>query len=103
MPILTCAIPLLLDDLVELCVAYLKDNIHASNCIGLLLYGKQYMCSPLIELAEHYIYGHFEEVVRHEEFLSLSSADLFAVIKKDQVKVKCESIIYNVSISTLII
>ncbi|CAF1231262.1 unnamed protein product [Rotaria magnacalcarata] len=95
MPILTCSIPLLLDDLTELCIAYLRDSLHASNCVGLLLYGKQYLCYPLIEAAENYIFEHFEEVVRHEEFLSLSSADLFAVIKHDEVKVECESIIYN--------
>ncbi|CAF4265495.1 unnamed protein product, partial [Rotaria sordida] len=30
MPILTCSIPLLLDDLIELCIAYLRDHLHAS-------------------------------------------------------------------------
>ncbi|CAF1230338.1 unnamed protein product [Rotaria sordida] len=95
MPILTCSIPLLLDDLIELCIAYLRDHLHASNCVGLLLYGKQYLCYPLIEAAENYIHNHFEEIVRHEEFLSLSFADLFSVIKNDEVKVECESSIYN--------
>ncbi|CAF3272592.1 unnamed protein product [Rotaria socialis] len=95
MPVLTCSIPLLLDDLIELCVAYLRDQLHASNCVGLLLYGKQYDCSSLIEAAQHYIHEHFEDVVRHEEFLSLNFHDLCSLIKDDKLKVKCESIIYN--------
>jgi hypothetical protein len=99
MPVLTCSILILLDDLIELCVAYLRDQLHASNCVGLLLYGKQYQCCPLIEAAENYIYNHFEDVVRHEEFLSLNFPDLCSMIKDDKVKVKCESIIYNVRIS----
>jgi len=90
--------PLLLDDLIELCVAYLRDQLHASNCVGLFLYGKQYQCLPLIEAAQHYIHEHFEDVVRHEEFLTLSFPDLCSIIKDDKVKVKCESIIYNVII-----
>jgi hypothetical protein len=97
MPVLICSIPLLLDDLIELCIAYLCDQLHASNCIGLLLFGKQYECLPLIEAAQHYIHEHFEDVVRHEEFLTLNFPDLCSIIKNDNVKVKCESIIYNVN------
>lgn len=99
MPVLTCSIPLLLDDLIDLCVAYLRDQLHASNCVGLLLYGKQYECKPLIEASQHYIHEHFEDVVRHEEFLTLTFPDLCSILKDDNVKVKCESIIYNVKIS----
>ena len=88
MPVLTCAIPLLLDDLIELCVAYLRDHLHPSNCVGLLLYGKQYLCHSLIEAAEEYIYEHFEEVVRHEEFLSLTFHDLHSMIKTVHKQIK---------------
>lgn len=87
---------MLLDDLIELCVSYLCDQLHPSNCVGLLLYGKQFQCPQLVEAAEHYIYEHFEDVVRHEEFLSLNVLDLCSMIKDDKVKVKCESSICNV-------
>ena len=90
------SLPLLIDDLTELCVAYLRDQFHASNGVGLFLYGKQYQCPPLTEAALHYIFEHFEDVVRHEEFLTLSFSDVYSIIKDDKVKVKCESIIYNV-------
>ena len=93
---IVCAIPLLLDELVELCVAYLRSQLHPSNCVGLLLFGKQYQCLSLIEAAQNYIYDHFEEVVRQEEFLTLSFPDLCSLLKDDNVKVKCESIVYNV-------
>lgn len=96
MAILTCSIPLLLDDLIELCVDYLRDQLHPSNCVGLFLYGKQYLCHALVKAAEHYIHEHFEEVVRHEEFLSLNLHDLCSIFKNDKVKVPCESIVYNV-------
>ncbi|CAF1195502.1 unnamed protein product [Adineta ricciae] len=95
MPILTISIPILLDDLIELCVTYLRDQLHPSNCIGLLLYGKQYQCDSLRQAAEDYIHSHFEEVVRHEEFLSLNLHDLCSIFKNDKVKVPCESIIYT--------
>jgi hypothetical protein len=99
MPVLTCSIPILLDDLIELCVAYLRDQLHPSNCVGLLLYGKQYLCHSLIEAATHYIFEHFEDVVRHEDFISLNFNDLCSMIKNDKVKVTCESIIYTVNIN----
>jgi len=97
MPVLTSAIPLLLDDLIELCIAYLESQLHPSNCVGIFLYGKQYECLPLIQAAQHYIHEHFEDVVRHEEFLSLNIRDLCQLLKDDNVKVKCESIVYNVN------
>lgn len=100
MPLLTCSLPLLLDDLIELCVAYLGDQLHPSNCIGLFLYGKEYQCSALVESARHYILEHFEDIVRHEEFLSLKLPDLCAIIKDDKVKVTCETIVYNVKSSS---
>lgn len=93
-----CSLALLLDDLIELCVAYLHDQLHPSNCIGLFLYGKQYQCSGLVEQARLYILEHFEDVVRHEEFLSLNLHDLCAIVKDDKVKVTCETIVYNVCI-----
>ncbi|CAF0965904.1 unnamed protein product [Adineta steineri] len=86
---------LLIDDLIEICVAYLRDQLHASNCIGLYLYGKQFECLPLIEAAQHYIYEHFEDIIRHEEFLTLDFRDVYFILKADQVQVKCESIIYT--------
>lgn len=98
MPLLTCALPLLLDDLIELCVAYLRDQLHPSNCIGLFLYGKEYQCPALVEAARHYTLEHFEDVARHEEFLSLNPNDICAIIKDDKVKVTCETIVYNVNI-----
>jgi hypothetical protein len=96
MPLLACCIPLLLDELVEFCIAYLRDHLHPSNCVGLFLYGKQHQCKELAKTAKHFIYEHFEDVVRHEEFLTLSSTDLCSLFKDDKLKVKCETIVYNV-------
>ena len=94
--LLTYSIPLLLDDLIELCVAYICDRLHSSNCIGLYLFGKQLRCHSLEAAAQQFIFGHFEEVVRHEEFLGLTYGDLCLIVKDDKVRVNCESIIYNV-------
>lgn len=99
MPLLACCIPLLLNELVEFCVSYLRDHLHASNCVGLFLYGKQHQCRALAKAAKYFIYEHFEDVVRHEEFLTLNTADLCSLFKDDKLKVKCETIVYNVSAS----
>ena len=96
MMLLAYSIPLLLDDLTELCVAFIRDRLHPSNCIGLYLFGKQLQCESLEAAAQQFTFNHFEEVVRHEEFLGLSYGDLCLMVKDDKVKVKCESIIYNV-------
>lgn len=102
MPLLKSSIALSLNNLVELCVAYLGDQLHSSNCIGFYLFGKKSNCPSLMEIAKQYIFNHFEEVVRHEEFLNLSFHDLCKMIKDDNVKVKCESIVYDVSSSTIL-
>lgn len=93
---LTCCLAVSLNDLVELCVAYLHDQLHPSNCIGFYLLGKKSNCPSLIETAKNYVFDHFEEVVRHEQFLTLNFHDLCKMIKDDKVKVKCESVVYDV-------
>lgn len=87
---------LLLDDLIEVCISYLCDQLHPSNSVGLLLYAKKFDILKLVEAAQQYIFEHFEEVVRQEEFLSLTFHELCSMIKNDRLKVKCESIVYDV-------
>ncbi|CAF1142072.1 unnamed protein product [Didymodactylos carnosus] len=95
LPLLTCSFCLQLNSLSDLCISYLVDQLHSSNCVGLLLYAKEYQCEQLETIAQNYVYDHFEDVVRNEEFLNLTASDLYNMIKDDKVKVKCESIIYN--------
>ncbi|CAF1598180.1 unnamed protein product [Didymodactylos carnosus] len=94
--LLTCSSCLQIDALLDICISYLGDHLHTSNCIGLLLFGKHYQCKQLEIIAQNYIYNHFEDVVRNEEFLNLTAIDLHNVIKNDELKVSCESIIYSV-------
>ncbi|CAF1171740.1 unnamed protein product, partial [Didymodactylos carnosus] len=95
LPLLTCSFCLQLDSLSNMCISYLADQLHSSNCVGVLLYAKQYQCEQLETIAQNYVYNHFEDVVRNEEFLNLTASDLYNMIRDDNVKVKCESIIYN--------
>lgn len=86
-----------MDNLTEICVHYLHDQLHSSNCVGLFLCGKKHGCHQLTQAAQNYIYEHFEDIIRHEEFLTLSLEEFQTLIEDDKVKVECESIIYTVS------
>ena len=48
------------------------------------------MCTSLVEASNHYIYTHFVEVSKCEEFLSLEKDELIEIISRDDLHVSSE-------------
>ncbi|KAK4303921.1 hypothetical protein Pmani_024095 [Petrolisthes manimaculis] len=83
---------LLMTDLKELCIQYLMGRIDVDNCLGILQFAQQFSCPRLVHFAKDIICQHFKhrQIVRTEEFRTLSEDRLSELLSWDGVEVRSE-------------
>ncbi|XP_019364268.1 PREDICTED: kelch-like ECH-associated protein 1 [Gavialis gangeticus] len=75
-----------------------KQQLDPSNAIGIANFAEQIDCSELHQRAREYIYRHFAEVAKQEEFFNLSHCQLVTLISRDELNVRCESEVFHACI-----
>ena len=60
-----------------------------------------YSCTDLENSSRRFIYQHFREVIRTEEFFLLAEQDVVSLLKSDQLQVDGEEEVYEAAISWL--
>lgn len=80
---------------IEACCVFLEHQLDPSNCIGITDFASEHGCHELQNKARNYIYCHFTEVSKCDEFLQLSPCQLVTLIKHDELDIKCESEVFN--------
>ncbi|XP_014670370.1 PREDICTED: kelch-like ECH-associated protein 1 [Priapulus caudatus] len=80
---------------VDACCTFLEQQLDPSNAIGISDFAQQHGCSQLHRKAKEYIDLNFTEVAKQEEFMHLGPCELMALIKRDELNVKCESQVYT--------
>ena len=66
---------------------------------GIHYFADMYSCTELEVAARRYIYQHFLEVIRHDEFLQLADSRLIELFKSDQLQVTSEQEVYEAAIA----
>ncbi|XP_011500068.1 PREDICTED: kelch-like protein 10 [Ceratosolen solmsi marchali] len=80
----------------ELCCDYLRLNLTPENCIGIMLFAREYFCRNLEIDARRYILRNFVQVSqRSNEILILPIAELTVLIGEDEVNVKNEETVWE--------
>ncbi|CAL8097172.1 unnamed protein product [Calicophoron daubneyi] len=77
------------------CCTFLEHQLHPSNVIGILDFANCNNCTDLVRAAQAFLDQNFNEVVKYDEFLALSSSQLFTMIKRDNLSVRTEGEVYN--------
>uniref|UniRef100_A0A8C9FHC0 Kelch like ECH associated protein 1 n=1 Tax=Pavo cristatus TaxID=9049 RepID=A0A8C9FHC0_PAVCR len=80
-----------IDSVVRACCDFLLQQLDPSNAIGIANFAEQIGCTELHQRAREYIYMHFAEVSKQEEFFNLSHCQLATLISRDELNVRCES------------
>uniref|UniRef100_A0A5F9DT57 Kelch-like ECH-associated protein 1 n=1 Tax=Oryctolagus cuniculus TaxID=9986 RepID=A0A5F9DT57_RABIT len=80
-----------IDSVVRACSDFLVQQLDPSNAIGIANFAEQIGCAELHQRAREYIYMHFGEVAKQEEFFNLSHCQLVTLISRDDLNVRCES------------
>uniref|UniRef100_H2ZP33 BTB domain-containing protein n=1 Tax=Ciona savignyi TaxID=51511 RepID=H2ZP33_CIOSA len=92
--IMVGACMLQMNHVVQICCKFLENQLEPSNCLGLALFAEDLGCIDLKKKIEKYVCAHFEEV-SYFIFRTLSPCRLSKIIAADEVRVDCESHVYN--------
>ncbi|KAG8234268.1 hypothetical protein J437_LFUL006513, partial [Ladona fulva] len=84
-----------LKDVSDACCEFLQTQLHPTNCLGIRAFAELHNCSSLLSRAEAYIEQHFMEVVKCEEFLSLSPQQVLKIVSSDRLTVSSEDKVYE--------
>ncbi|XP_072129792.1 actin-binding protein IPP isoform X3 [Mobula birostris] len=79
-----------LTEIVNMCSEFLKGQIDPSNCVGIYQFAEQIACHDLVEFSESYIYVHFLEVCKTEEFMGLAKDQLVKILKSEELQIEDE-------------
>ncbi|XP_040061726.2 kelch-like ECH-associated protein 1 [Ixodes scapularis] len=77
------------------CCRFLERQLDPSNCIGIADFALQHGMASLHTKASHFIEQHFSMVSQLDEFLSLPSNRLVALLRKDALNVRCETEVFE--------
>nr|XP_011431859.2 kelch-like ECH-associated protein 1 [Crassostrea gigas]XP_011431860.2 kelch-like ECH-associated protein 1 [Crassostrea gigas]XP_011431861.2 kelch-like ECH-associated protein 1 [Crassostrea gigas]XP_011431862.2 kelch-like ECH-associated protein 1 [Crassostrea gigas]XP_011431863.2 kelch-like ECH-associated protein 1 [Crassostrea gigas]XP_011431865.2 kelch-like ECH-associated protein 1 [Crassostrea gigas]XP_034312562.1 kelch-like ECH-associated protein 1 [Crassostrea gigas]XP_034312563.1 kel len=84
-----------MNHVVEACSVFLEQQLDPSNCIGIADFSSEHGCVELQTKAREYIFKNFSEVIKCDEFLTLSPCQLINLIKNDELNIRCESEVFN--------
>ncbi|XP_057264410.1 kelch-like protein 30 isoform X2 [Pezoporus wallicus] len=72
------------------CSRYLRQQMDATNCLGICEFGESHGCPEVSSKAWSFLQENFEAVSLQEEFLQLSKERLAVYLSKDQLQVQEE-------------
>ncbi|XP_078279966.1 kelch-like ECH-associated protein 1A [Rhinoraja longicauda] len=83
------------DGVTRACTDFLLKNMEPSNVIGIAHFAEQVGCAELCQRAKEYVHIHFTEVIKEEEFFTLSHCQLLELVRQDRLNVGCETEVYK--------
>ncbi|KAL5238879.1 hypothetical protein ACI65C_006289 [Semiaphis heraclei] len=72
------------------CAEFLQSQMDPSNCLSIKAFANLHNCMELFSSSEEYIKKQFLEVVKYNEFLSLSSVEVIKLISCNDIFVPIE-------------
>eukprot|EP00102_Acyrthosiphon_pisum_P021046 XP_016658256.1 PREDICTED: ring canal kelch homolog [Acyrthosiphon pisum] len=79
----------------SVCAEFLQSQMDPSNCLGIKAFANLHDCMELLSSSEEYIKKQFLEVVKYDEFLSLSSVEVIKLISCDDIAAPIEEKVYE--------
>lgn len=79
----------------ESCCTFLQSQLHPSNCLGIRKFADIHSCSDLLTHASSFTEQHFSDVVRGDEFHSLTCDQVCELINSDYLSVSSEEMVYE--------
>ncbi|XP_008187671.1 ring canal kelch homolog [Acyrthosiphon pisum] len=84
-----------LDFVSAACAEFLEKQLDASNCLGIWAFADLHNCTDLLSSCEAFIKKQFLEVVKTDDFLSLSSEDMVKIISCNDLAIPHEEKVFE--------
>nr|CAH7720231.1 unnamed protein product [Callosobruchus chinensis] len=83
-------------DVIQLCCAYLIDELSPSNCLETLKFASQYFCKDLMHKGSVFIRHNFSKILKESyEFYNISPAHLKDILKDDELNIRSEDVVFE--------
>ncbi|KAE9531955.1 hypothetical protein AGLY_010157 [Aphis glycines] len=79
----------------QVCVEFLQKQLDPSNCLGIKEFANLHNFKKLLSNCEAFIKKQFLEIVKYDEFLSLSSEEVIKLISCNDINVPFEEKVYE--------
>ena len=93
--ILSTASLLGLQNIVDASARFMTKHLSPSNCLGVRNFSTLFNLDSLVSAADKYAQRNFAEVVREDEWISLSVEQVESFVASEQISVESEEVIYN--------
>ncbi|ROI69401.1 Kelch-like protein 7 [Anabarilius grahami] len=85
----------------KMCVDFLKEQVDATNCLGISALAECLNCPELKVSADDFIHQHFTDVYKMDEFLQLDVKQVTHLLQQDTLTVRAEDQIYDAAVRWL--
>ncbi|CAM4639843.1 unnamed protein product [Leuciscus chuanchicus] len=85
----------------KMCVDFLKEQVDATNCLGISSLAECLNCPELKVSADDFIHQHFTDVYKMDEFLQLDVTQVTHLLQQDTLTVRAEDQIYDAAVRWL--
>nr|XP_046168948.1 kelch repeat and BTB domain-containing protein 12 [Oncorhynchus gorbuscha] len=85
-----------MDEVFNHCQSHMRENMDASNCLGVYYFSRDLGAEELADHAQRYLRTHFVQVCMSEEILELEAHQLGALLSSDDLNVSREETILDV-------
>uniref|UniRef100_A0A1A8FIF8 Kelch-like family member 7 n=2 Tax=Nothobranchius korthausae TaxID=1143690 RepID=A0A1A8FIF8_9TELE len=91
----------LMDPVKRACEEFLEGQLNASNCLGISILADFSNSPELAAVAEEHVLRCFSRVIKSNEFLELDVARLTGLLRKDEVVVSAEEVVFSAAVAWL--
>lgn len=86
---------------ITICCDYIKKQLEPSNCLGIALLTEHLNLTDMTVFVTDYVCLHFMEVWKCDEFLQLSTNQLFELLNRDDLNAQSEQEVMNALLAWL--
>ncbi|XP_071824910.1 kelch-like protein 18 [Apostichopus japonicus] len=99
--LLVCSNFLQLAAVKDACCEFLTARLDPNNCLGIYKFAQTLMCSSLCDASAKFLQRQFTDISYTEEFMALTHSEIRDILKRDDISVPGEELVFEALIRWL--